>query len=137
MKELVIALIVLLVLAFIWYNVGGAEKMTDWLDQMANVSSDPTYFKYMGWVRDPTGMAPRDYYVENEMNYLNQISPGYFVGDKLFTDHTDFLGMPPQYRPKVDANGQAMSPASTGYSQLTQQYHSGLARDVNQAYTWQ
>jgi hypothetical protein len=66
---------------------------------MAMKNSDPMYFKYSSWERDIDGNSPRDYYLENQMNYLNGVAPGYFVGDQLYVDHTDFLNMPKWYRP--------------------------------------
>jgi hypothetical protein len=94
--------IVVLLLIVIWYWGYGAENFSEiyYLDQMAMKNSDPMYFKYSSWERDVDGMSPRDYYLENQANYTNQFAPGYFVGDQLYVDHTDYLNMPPKYRPK-------------------------------------
>lgn len=95
---LAIVILILLLLAIFWHASEGFTNVV-YLDQMAMKYSDPMYFKYSSWERDIDGMSPRDYYLENQMNYQNEISPGYFVGDQLYVDHTDYLNMPPWYRP--------------------------------------
>jgi len=91
---------VLLVCSYFGYKKYASERMTPiYLDQMAMKANDPMYFKYSSWERDITGMSPRDYYLENQQNYQNMVAPGYFEGDGLYVDQTDFLGMPPESRP--------------------------------------
>lgn len=106
-KYVWVILIVLVLLLLFW---GWKENLTqpDYLDQMAMKYSDPTYFKYSSWERDVAGMSPRDYYLENQANYLNQIAPGYFKGDGLYVDHTDYLDMPAQYRPMLPKGALSM-----------------------------
>jgi hypothetical protein len=95
-----LAIIIFIVFMLIYWQ-GGAEAFSEvfYLDQMAMKNSDPTYFKYSSWERDVDGNSPRDYYLENQTNYLNGFAPGYFAGDQLYVDHTGYLQMPPQYRP--------------------------------------
>ena len=93
-----IVLVLVLVLVYVMKNREGFSDVF-YLDQMAMKNSDPMYFKYSSWERDVDGMSPRDYYLENQTNYLNGIAPGYFVRNGLYVDHTGYLNMPPQYRP--------------------------------------
>lgn len=100
---LIVALVVFILLVFMYFSTTLAEHYTNfYLDQMAEKNSDPMYFKYSGWERDVDGMSPRDYYLENQTNYLNQIAPGYFEGDGLYSDKTGYLNMPPEYRPRPE-----------------------------------
>jgi hypothetical protein len=103
---IIVALLVIGYLLVSSQSEGFSEPI--YLDQMAMKYSDPMYFKYSSWERDVDGMSPRDYYLENETNYLNGVAPGYFAGDQLYVDHTDYLNMPPQYRPMVPVGAAAM-----------------------------
>jgi hypothetical protein len=96
---IIAVLIVLIFVYTFWSPMAEAFSEIVYLDQMAMKNSDPMYFKYSSWERDVDGMSPRDYYLENQTNYLNQVAPGYFKGNGLYRDHTDYLNMPKQYRP--------------------------------------
>jgi hypothetical protein len=103
MGKLLLALIVLVIIILLCCCWKKAESFSEvfYLDQVAMKNSDPMYFKYSSWERNRDGLSARDYYLENELNYLNGFAPGYFEGDQLYVDHTGYLAMPPQYRPPV------------------------------------
>jgi hypothetical protein len=125
--QIVIAIIVvvLLLVGGYWYvNKQAIERMKGiYLDQMAMKSSDPMYFKYSSWDRDITGMSPRDYYLENQTNYINKVAPGYFEGDGLYVDQTDYLGMPPDARPLHNKNTDSLEEAQMFDSELAPSYY--------------
>src|SRR5271165_3773799 len=79
----VVVLLLVLLVYYYYYHSEGFNPV--YLDEMAMKYSDPMFFKYSSWERDVDGMSPRDYYLENQMNYGNQIAPGYFKGNRLFT----------------------------------------------------
>jgi len=150
MTELICAtIVIILLLALYWYSTSSEGFEPIYLDEMAMKYSDPMFFKYSSWERDVDGMSPRDYYLENQMNYGNQIAPGYFKGNRLFTDKTDYLNMPPQYRPKrpmqtsgcikIEKNYLDTMPVSAGSLIIPaeRKFSGAMDRDVNMAYTWE
>lgn len=101
MKAALCFAVLLLVVILVLYWQGKAENFeTIYLNQMANENWDPIYFKYNFETRDVAGMSDSDWYLENEMNYLNGWAPGYMEGNAAFVAHDDYIRMPPQYRPK-------------------------------------
>ena len=148
----VVVLLLVLLVYYYYYHSEGFNPV--YLDEMAMKYSDPMFFKYSSWERDVDGMSPRDYYLENQMNYGNQIAPGYFKGNRLFTDKTDYLNMPPQYRPKrprqksgelkVEMTELDTKPINAAAMHLERNlsgkigpYSGSMDRDVNMAYTWE
>jgi hypothetical protein len=129
----VILLVILLVFFLLWGGARG-EGMSDWyLDQMAMRYSDPTTFIYTGNERDVSGMSARDYYLENKANYLNGAAPAYFEGNQRFVDHTDYLNMPAEYRPRSRTvsymDAQMASKGATPEDQVTALQARGLAQN--------
>lgn len=114
---MIIAVLIVLVFVYTFWNpMSEAFSEVVYLDQMAMKNSDPMYFKYSSWERDVDGMSPRDYYLENNTNYANKVAPGYFAGDGLYVDHTDYLNMPRQYRPVTGA--EAVKPVSAAAPEI-------------------
>jgi hypothetical protein len=116
MQTLYIGIIILVIILLVFLSAN-RESFANifYLDQMAMGYSDPMYFKYSSWERDVDGMSPRDYYLENQTNYSNQVAPGYFANDQLYRDHTGYLNMPPQYRPRIAETDMApVSAAAPG-----------------------
>lgn len=101
----VIALVILLVLYFVCPGKG--EHMGDpfYLNQMAMDNMDPSLFIYTNRERDVSGSDMQDYYLENQMNAETGVGPQYMEGNSKFVDHTDYLDMPMQFRPKVVSTG--------------------------------
>src|SRR5579883_581506 len=96
---IVIILILLLVVYFWQY---GQEHLNDpwFLNQMAMLYPDHTYFNYFGRSeRDVSGMAMDDYYLENQINSETGVGPQYLEGDQAFSDKTGYMTMPIKYRP--------------------------------------
>jgi hypothetical protein len=118
---IVVLVCVLLLVLYFWHTSENFSEVF-YLDQMAMKYSDPMYFKYSSWERDVDGMSPRDYYLENQTNYLNQIAPGYFEKDGLYVDHTDYLNMPPQNRP----NNISLKPISAAAPEILIQKKAGM-----------
>lgn len=100
-------LILLVIVVLHLYRSWVSEHMGEvfYLDQMVMKNPDPIGFHYTGRERDIAGMSGRDYYLENDINAKNLVSPFYFEGDQAFVDHTDYLGMRPQYRPQAVTAG--------------------------------
>lgn len=99
----VVVVVVILLVFWLIKSMSSREHMGEvfYLDQMTMKHPDPTLFHYTGRERDVTGMDQHDYYLENDMNARNLAAPYYFEGVAPYEDHTDYLGMPTQYRPKI------------------------------------
>ena len=93
------AFIVVLITIIVAFST---EHMQDQfvLNQLAAVNADPVYFKYTGRDRDVLGMSGEDYYYAN-LTYSNSRAADQLLeGNAAFVNQTDYLDMPPQYRPK-------------------------------------
>lgn len=101
--KVVIGVLIVVALIFAFYGfTRPQEHLGDvfYLDQMAMLNADPTYFKYTGRDRDVLGESGQDYYLQNLM-YSNSRAAGQLLeGNKAFVNQTDYLDMPPEYRPK-------------------------------------
>jgi len=98
----VAAAVVILLLIIVLYNKNKEHLGKPYfLDQMAMAYSDPTWFNYLGYERDISGMSSRDYYLENQMNSTSRVAPQYFKNNAQFVDHTNYMDMPIKYRPGV------------------------------------
>lgn len=100
--KITLALIIVIVLILVFSNDKKTENLEDlfYLDQIAMKSSDPTYVKYIGRDKDILGQSYRDYYLENRMYSNSGSGPQHLVADSAYFNHTNYLGMPEQYRPK-------------------------------------
>lgn len=107
------AVVVILLLVFF---VMRKEHLGDifYLDQIAMQNSDPTWFKYTGWDKDVLGMSARDYYLENDLYSNSRAAPQRLKDDSAFKDHTNYLQMPYQYRPKIDLESVDSAPPYEG-----------------------
>ena len=99
--KLVIGVLIVVALIFTWYGFAQKEKLGEvfYLDQMAMLNADPTYFKYTGRDRDVLGESGQDYYLQN-LTYSNNRAAGQLLnGNTAFVNQTDYLDMPSEYRP--------------------------------------
>lgn len=96
-------IIVLLLVVLYWVFMAKKERLSNaiYLDQIVFKNPDPLLMKYTGRERDLTGMSARDYYYENDIDSRNLVAPQYLEGNSGYVDHTDYLGMPLEYRPSV------------------------------------
>jgi hypothetical protein len=95
--------IVLLLVVLYWVFMNRKERLSNtiYLDQIVFKNPNPLLMKYTGRERDSTGMSARDYYYENDIDSRNLVAPQYLEGDSGYVDHTDYLGMPLEYRPST------------------------------------
>lgn len=116
--------LIIVILLFLFYYFYVSEHLENpfFLDQMAMESHDPIYLNYLGYERDVSGMSPRDYYLENQMNSSTKVGPQYFEGDLQFQDHTDYMGMPIKSRPLRNPSASA--------SQLQSEIHSNNMEEL-------
>lgn len=112
MEPLVVGIIVLVLLyiAYYLYVTGREERMGDvfYSSNLANKSMDPLKTYYSFREKDVTGMSAEDYYYENQTNAGNYIAPQYLQNDTKYVDHTDYLGMPLEWRPARPASCSKM-----------------------------
>jgi hypothetical protein len=102
-SEIVLAVVIIafLIFAFIGYSKP-AERMADQyiLNQLAAENADPVYFKYTGRDKDVLGMSGEDYYYANQTYANSRAADQLLAGNAAFVNQTDYLDMPPEYRPK-------------------------------------
>ncbi len=100
--KLLLALAFVVVLITVLVALSGSEYMQDQvvLNQLAAENADPVYFKYTGRDKDVLGMSGEDYYYTN-LTYANSRAADQLLeGNSAFVNQTNYLDMPPQYRPK-------------------------------------
>src|ERR1700678_3377538 len=104
------AVIVIILIIIFFYYARTSEHLgvPFFLDQMAMTYPDPTWFNYLGYERDVSGMSQRDYYLENQMNASTGSGPQYLEGNRNFKDHTDYMDMPIKNRPMRDPTSTAL-----------------------------
>jgi len=116
-KILYAVLVIVVVIIIIVCASKKSEHLEDvfYLDQMAMQNSDPTFFKYTGRERDVLGESSRDYFLQNRMFSNSGVAPQHLEDDSAFVNQTDYLDMPPQYRPETPAvlYGQGIGAEST------------------------
>ena len=97
----IITIVVIIIIVIVVVNLS-SEHLSDhyYLDQMAMKSFNPDYIQYFGRDKDVLGMDHRDYYLENKMYANSGAAPQRLIADSAYFDHTDYLGMPNQYRPR-------------------------------------
>jgi hypothetical protein len=95
-----LAFVVVLIIVLIAFN--SSEYMQDQfvLTQLAAENADPVYFKYTGRDKDVLGMSAEDYYYNNLTFANSRAADQLLEGNTAFVNQTDYLDMPPQYRPK-------------------------------------
>jgi hypothetical protein len=93
----VVAILILIIVGFT-----STERFGDvfYLDQMAMLNTDPTDFKYTGNERDVLGESGRDYYLMNHIYAASSSAPQLLEGNLAYTNRTNYLDMPAQYRPQ-------------------------------------
>lgn len=75
-NPVITALVIVAVLVLLFWLLGGSEYFVNrTVDMTAWRHPDPTWFKYWGRKRDPSGMDGYDYYLENEMGHKYGIGP--------------------------------------------------------------
>lgn len=99
----IVVLLVVLWHLFIGPRIYGTERLSNaiYLDQIVFKNPNPLLMKYTGREKDVTGMSARDYYYENDIDSRNLVAPQYLEGNSGYVDHTDYLGMPLEYRPST------------------------------------
>jgi hypothetical protein len=100
--SLAVGVVVVLVIVLIIVGFAKRENFGDvfYLDQMAMANQDPMRFKYTGNERDVLGESGRDYYLMNQTYANNRAAPQLLEGNLAYTNRTDYLDMPRQYRPE-------------------------------------
>lgn len=109
-----VIVIIVLLLVLCWFFMCGKEHLTNaiYLDQIVFKSPDPLLMKYTGREKDITGMSARDYYYENDIDSRNLVAPQYLEGNSAYVDHTDYLGMPLEYRPSTVSSRSGYVPSA-------------------------
>jgi hypothetical protein len=80
-NPVVTGLVIVVILVLLFLLFGNSEYYVNrTVDMMAWRNPDPTWFKYWGRKRDPSGMDGYDYYLENKQTYK------YGVGPELFNE---------------------------------------------------
>ncbi len=75
-NPVVTALVIVVFLVLLVWLFGGFEYYVNrTVDATAWRHPDPTWFKYWGRKRDPSGMDGYDYFLENDMGYEYGIGP--------------------------------------------------------------
>jgi hypothetical protein len=100
--KILMGLAFVVVLIIVLVTLGSKENMQDQfiLTQLAAENADPVYFKYTGRDKDVLGMSGEDYYYAN-LTYSNSRAADQLLeGNSAFVNQTEYLDMPPQYRPK-------------------------------------
>lgn len=100
--KLLIGVFIVIALIFTFYGFAQKENLGEvfYLDQMAMLNADPTYFKYTGRDRDVLGQSGQDYYLQN-LTYSNSDVAGQLLArNDAFVNQTNYLDMPAQFRPK-------------------------------------
>lgn len=101
--ESLLCIVVVVLLLYFFYVYSQSEHLTQpvfYDDMMAMKYPDPIWLHYAGDERDVDGMSSRDYYLENNTLAGNWAAPFYFEGAAGWRDHTDYLNMPSEYRPR-------------------------------------
>jgi hypothetical protein len=84
-----VALVAIAAVAFYWLLLRKEKLVGFYIEQLPRFSTDPINIKYNGRVDDNLGMSPKDYFLENDLNYRLGTEHRW-IGDSAFKNHQNW-----------------------------------------------